>query len=203
MFSLRYEDALKLAARRHDGQRRKGDDTPYLTHLVHVGRILEPYGEDAVIAGLLHDILEDTCKTLEEVASVSSIIEERFGRPVLDAVRAVSEPKLREDGTKIRWKERKELYLAQLVEGPLLATKVSAADKIHNIATLVLQLDEQGDVVWERFRGSARESFWFYGAVAEVLTGRLGEPHALVLELTAQLKALKARLPEGASPARS
>lgn len=195
MFSLRYEEALKLAAQRHDGQRRKGDNTPYLTHLVHVGRMLEPYGEDAVVAGLLHDVLEDTCESLDEIVTVSSTIESRFGRPVLEAVRTVSEPKLREDGTKIRWKERKQLYLEQVRAGPLMATKISAADKIHNIATLVLQLDEQGDVVWERFRGSAEESVWFYAAVADVLTQRLGEPHALILELNKQLEDLRSRLP--------
>jgi (p)ppGpp synthase/HD superfamily hydrolase len=101
VFSPRYEAALALAARRHDGQRRKGGELPYLTHLVHVGRLLEPYGEDAVIAGLLHDVLEDTCKSNEEVESLSRSIESSFGAPVLDAVVAVSEVKRETDGTKI------------------------------------------------------------------------------------------------------
>src|SRR5687767_4160822 len=79
MFSQRYEAALALAARRHDAQRRKSGDLPYLTHLVHVARMLEPYEEEAVIAGLLHDVLEDTCRSFGEIEEVSNLIRRSFG----------------------------------------------------------------------------------------------------------------------------
>ena len=193
MFSVRYEAALSLAARRHDGQRRKGGDVPYLTHLVHVGRILEPYGEDAVIAGLLHDLLEDTCESLDEIEEVSRAIEASFGRSVLDAVRAVSEQKIAKDGSKIRWRARKEAYVAHLAEAPELALLVSAADKIHNVATLVLELDEKGPTVWQRFRASAEESIWFYESVRDVIEQRLGATDPLVAELRKQISLLHAR----------
>jgi (p)ppGpp synthase/HD superfamily hydrolase len=194
MFSPRYEAALALAARRHDGQRRKGGELPYLTHLVHVARLLEPYGEDAVIAGLLHDLLEDTCKSAEEVRSLSEHIEQQFGRSVLEAIRDVSEEKRDEAGNKISWKPRKERYIAHLRESSQLALLVSAADKIHNVATLALELDEKGDTVWERFRAGAEESLWFYRAVAEVLTQRLGAQHPLASDLATQVEALARRI---------
>ncbi len=193
MFSSRYEAALALAARRHDGQRRKGGDLPYLTHLVHVGRLLEPYGEDAVLAGLLHDLLEDTCQSAEELRDVSQAIGESFGADVLAAVQSVSEEKLSADGTKIPWRARKERYVAHLSVAPLLALRVSAADKIHNVATLNLELEAKGPTVWQRFRASADESIWFYESVRDALARRLGEEDALVLELTRQVSSLRAR----------
>ena len=193
MFSQRYEAALALVARRHDGQRRKGGDLPYLTHLVHVARILEPYGEDAVIAGLLHDILEDTCRTHDEICEVSMLIRDSFGAHVLEAVEAVSEQKVTRSGEKIPWRERKESYVAHLRRAPLLALQVSAADKIHNMATLVLELEEKGPEVWTRFRASAEESIWFYEAVKDAVAERLGARDPLVEELGAQLNLLLVR----------
>jgi (p)ppGpp synthase/HD superfamily hydrolase len=194
MFSARYEAALTMAATRHEGQRRKGGEIPYLTHLVHVGRILEPYGEDAVIAGLLHDVLEDTCDGPEEVRELARTIEASFGRAVREAVESVSEKKVDEDGTKIRWRPRKELYIAHLLEGASeLALFVSAADKIHNVATLVLELDEKGPAVWERFRGSPEDSLWFFKAVHAAIASRLGDQHALVVGLATQIEQLTRR----------
>jgi (p)ppGpp synthase/HD superfamily hydrolase len=193
MFSQRYEAALALAARRHDGQRRKGGDLPYLTHLVHVARILEPYGEEAVIAGLLHDLLEDTCRSFDEIREVSKLIRDSFGANVLEAVEAVSEKKVTSEGEKIPWRARKESYVAHLREAPPLALKVSAADKIHNIATLVLEIDQNGPEIWKRFRASVEESIWFYEAVRDALAERLGARDPLVVELGAQLNLLLAR----------
>jgi hypothetical protein len=57
----RFERALVFAARAHAGTNRKGTSIPYITHPVQVARILERYGfdENLVIAGLLHDVIED------------------------------------------------------------------------------------------------------------------------------------------------
>src|SRR5688572_9774603 len=193
MFSEKYEAALAMAATRHDRQRRKGGELPYLTHLVHVARMLEPYGEDAVIAGLLHDVLEDTCKTNEEVESVSRQIEASFGANVLDAVQAVSEVKRDAEGNKISWKPRKRKYVEHLAESSELALVVSAADKIHNVATLILELEEKGPSVWNRFRAGPEDSIWFYRAVCDAISKRLGPDHALVIELDRQVTRLRDR----------
>jgi (p)ppGpp synthase/HD superfamily hydrolase len=193
MFSRRYEAALALAARRHDGQRRKGGDLPYLTHLVHVARLLEPFGEDAVIAGLLHDVLEDTCKTAEELSEVSILIEKTFGPEILEAVRAVSEDKFDDKGEKIPWRPRKQKYIAHLHGAPMLAVQVSAADKIHNMATLILELEEKGPAIWQKFRAGVEDSIWFYEGVSEVVAERLGTEHALAAELRALVSSLRAR----------
>ena len=55
-------DAIIFAAKAHEGQRRKGTDIPYITHPFEVAQILMEAGcdETLIIAGLLHDTLEDT-----------------------------------------------------------------------------------------------------------------------------------------------
>src|SRR5262245_24388558 len=85
-FSPRYDAALALAARAHRSQLRKGTDLPYIAHPVHVSLILirHGFGEDLAIAGLLHDVVEDTDVPLYRIAA-------EFGDEVAGLVAAVSE----------------------------------------------------------------------------------------------------------------
>ena len=88
MYTYKIEQAIKAAAILHDGQLRKGNvPLPYITHLYAVAMILESYteDEDTIVAGLLHDTLEDTDYTPEE-------LEADFGKEVCEAVLAVTEP---------------------------------------------------------------------------------------------------------------
>ena len=194
MFSVRFERALALAARRHDGQRRKGSKLPYLTHLVHVARMLEPYGEDTVLAGLLHDILEDTCKNQEEIDQVAEEIRVEFGSVVIGAVLSVTEPKFDASGEKTKVKARKKQYLEQLKTAPAEGALVSAADKIHNLTTLIAEFDQVGPEVWKPFSSSAEDSFRFYESVSLILKDRLQAEHPLVQELLARVDDLKVRI---------
>src|ERR1039458_2599643 len=75
--TLRLEQAMRWAAQAHAGQTRRSSDTPYFEHVAAVALILDRAGfsEDVVIAGLLHDVVEDTATSLADVAS-------RFGAPV-------------------------------------------------------------------------------------------------------------------------
>src|SRR4051794_19416262 len=74
LMSPRLDAALRFAATCHRGQTRRGCDIPYFEHAVAVGWILDRAGfdEEVVIAGLLHDVVEDTPATAADV-------EERFG----------------------------------------------------------------------------------------------------------------------------
>lgn len=203
MFSARVEAALTFAGLRHAGQVRRDTGAPYLTHLVHVARILSRYGfdEDHEVTALLHDVLEDTCKTAEERTSVDGEIEARFGARVAEAVRALSEPKRGPDGARLRWGARKRAYIAQLSAAPALAQAVAAADKAHNLATLHLALDAQGDALWRHFTGGPRETAWFYREVLDVLrAGPIGGT-ALVTDLVDAATRLEARVGGREAPA--
>lgn len=107
-YSTRLDRALAVAAKAHAGQNRKGTDIPYIMHPFHVALILDRHGypEDVVIAGVLHDVLEDT-----DHAEAS--LRAEFGDEVVRLVKSVTEVKT-EGGTKRPWRVRKEEQLEHL-----------------------------------------------------------------------------------------
>ena len=89
--------AILFATKAHDGQRRKTDNVDMIFHPFTVGMLLQKSGmsEETVIAGILHDVVEDTKYTIED-------IEKIFGTNVKNIVEEVTENK------KLEWKERKK-----------------------------------------------------------------------------------------------
>ena len=174
MYSVRFDKALTLAGLRHAGQVRKGTGAPYLVHLVHVAAILARAGhdEDTQITGLLHDVLEDTVSSSDERNVVAADIRQMFGSEVADAVETLTEPKRTSDGARLPWRSRKDRYLAQLSVGSPMALRVSAADKLHNLASLEEELAHEGEAVWQRFRVGPDETYWFYRSVFQIIVTR-------------------------------
>ena len=84
----RLNEAIVFATERHAGQVRKGSGKPYIVHPLEVLTILTDMeaGADVLIAGVLHDTVEDTGTTIEEIRS-------RFGDAVADLVAGCSEDK--------------------------------------------------------------------------------------------------------------
>ena len=160
--------ALGLAAKAHRTQERKGSAVPYIAHPAHVAVILIKYGfpESAVIAAVLHDVVEDTEVSLSEVQA-------QFGPAVATLVDQVSEKK-QEGGHKLPWLVRKKELLGRLSQADPLAAAVKSADALHNCQTLLTDLREQGESVWRHFRSSASEQLWFFQTLAGVLRGALG-----------------------------
>ena len=148
IFTGRVERAIALAMRAHEGQVRKGDgQLPYVVHPVTVALILSRYtgDEDTIIAGLLHDTLEDTLVTAEE-------IERAFGEKVRDTVLDVTEPDL----PGLSWETRKARYLRRLQTAPRPSLLVAAADKIANLISMIAAHAASGDALWERLPRAAR-----------------------------------------------
>lgn len=168
MYSYRVEQAIRAAAVLHKNQVRKGEmPYPYITHLISVAFILLDYtdDEDVVVAGLLHDTIEDTDYSLEE-------LQEDFGGRIKDIVAAVTEPKTK-DGKKIPWADRKKVYLKQLKEGPDEALLVSAADKSHNMRMVVETYHENHRRFVREFGGSLQERIDQYQDLADLFNQRL------------------------------
>jgi (p)ppGpp synthase/HD superfamily hydrolase len=163
--SHRLDHALRFAAERHHGQTRRGGNTPYFAHVVAVGIILERAGfdEDVVIAGLLHDIVEDTPVTEEEIA-------DRFGSRVAEIVRFCSELKTDELGVTRPWIDRKRDHIASLVEAPTVARAVVLADKLHNLLSIEQSLLE-GLPVWSGFHAKKDQVLWYYRAMIDQCGG--------------------------------
>lgn len=118
---------------------------PYIAHPFGVALILDRYGfpEDVVIAGLLHDVVEDADISLETV-------RQQFGDAVTEIVAAVSERKTDDSGMKRPWADRKRDFLATVATAPVEARAVAVADKLHNLASIRFDL-EAGRPVWSLF----------------------------------------------------
>jgi (p)ppGpp synthase/HD superfamily hydrolase len=142
IFTGRIERAIALAIRAHESQVRKDGELPYVVHPVTVALILSRYtgDEDTIIAGLLHDVLEDTRVTAEEV-------ERAFGEKVRDTVLDVTEPDL----PGLSWETRKARYLRRLQTAPRPSLLVAGADKTANLISLIAAHASAGDALCERF----------------------------------------------------
>lgn len=117
--------AASFAADKHKQQRRKGSDAdPYINHPLEVARILAEVGEvddnDMIIAGLLHDTVEDTETTFAE-------IEEKFGTRIAGFVRELTDDK------SLPKAERKRLQVEHAPHMTHEAKQIKLADKISNI----------------------------------------------------------------------
>jgi (p)ppGpp synthase/HD superfamily hydrolase len=183
-YSERYDAALILAARAHSGQDRKGTDIPYLMHPVHVSVILLRHGfsEDVVIAGLLHDVVEDSEVPLER-------IESDFGASVAEMVAALTEKKV-EGSRKRPWEVRKREALAKLRQASQAAVAVKAADALHGACSMARDLRRSGPSFWDSFSRGPDESLWYHRAIAAIVRERLAQ-HPLVDELDGAIKDLE------------
>ncbi len=175
-YSQRFEDALVLASVEHREQVRKQTNTPYITHLCHVARILTLYGfdEDTAIAGLLHDIVEDQNYSLGK-------IREQFGEKVASIVAALTEQKRDALGQKRAWELRKGEGIAQAEQASRDAVAVKIADALHNVSTIIEDWQREGVKVWNRFHRGPEQTAAYYQRLAEMGQQRLGQ-HPLVQE---------------------
>lgn len=152
------EHALEIAAKAHQGQYRKGTDTPYISHPYAVGLLLTEAGcrEAVIIAGILHDTVEDTPLTLD-------FIRAEFGEEIAHIVDGCSENK------RLRWRARKTERIEALKTASMEVCLVTCADKLHNLRTIISEYEQIGDAVWERFHGDIEAQGWYYRSVVRSL----------------------------------
>jgi GTP pyrophosphokinase len=156
----KFENALGYAAEVHGSQSRKGTDVPYISHLLAVAALVIEDGgsEDEAIAALLHDTVEDQGgrERLDD-------IRRRFGDVVADIVAGCSDA---DETPKAGWRVRKERYLARLRDEKCPGVfRVSVADKVHNLRSIVHDYRVHREALWERFSTGARDAMaqlWYY-----------------------------------------
>jgi hypothetical protein len=170
LFTSRVMRAVAYAAHVHHRQRRKGTAVPYLAHLLSVAALVaeEGGGEIEVIGALLHDTAEDHGgeARLEDIRL-------RFGDPVERIVRALSDSLQREGEPKEEWRLRKERYLAGLREEQSAEIlRVSNADKLHNVRSILTDHRRIGHHVWERFEAQPDQQLWYYRQLVEIFRER-------------------------------
>jgi (p)ppGpp synthase/HD superfamily hydrolase len=165
--------ALAFAAKHHDRQVRKGTRLPYLTHPANVALILTRYGRDTdtVVAGILHDVIEDCVRDGYSREMLEQRIGDKFGAKVLDTVLAVTYRRNDDDGVELSGDDRKTDYLERLSGASEEARWVCAADKIHNASSIVADLRRTVDTetIWSRFGGGRAGTGRWYRQVYERL----------------------------------
>jgi (p)ppGpp synthase/HD superfamily hydrolase len=172
-YSDRINHALAFAAKHHDRQVRKGTRLPYLTHPANVAIILTRYGRDdqTVVAGILHDVIEDCVREAYTREMLEQRIGDKFGTEVLDAVLAVTHRRIDDDGIELSNDEKRDDYLARLAQANEAARWVCAADKLHNASTILADLRRTIDpgTVWSRFSGGRENTTRWYRRVYDRL----------------------------------
>ena len=177
----RFDKALLFAAQLHREQRRKGSGVPYVAHLLSVaGLVIEHSGdEDEAIAALLHDAVED-----QGGPFAREEIRRRFGDRVTAIVDGCTDA---DTSPKPPWRQRKEKYVERLATASPSVRLISAADKLHNVRSVLQDYRKLGEGVWRRFQGGRDGTLWYYRAVTKVLLAADSTPLVKELDRTVTL----------------
>ena len=178
---------MRVAASYHRNHRRKASDLPYISHPASVALILVRAGfddESLLAAALLHDVVEDTDCTLEE-------LEAEFPAQVIQYVAALTERKNAADGTKRSWQERKNEHLAEVGQSVFAVRAIVLADKLHNLGSMLYDL-EGGEELWSRFGASADKIIWYHRS----MIAAAAQDDTRLSELARACEAILSRLEE-------
>lgn len=154
------EKAKKFAIKAHMGQVRKSEpDKPMIMHPISVGMMLEEYRYDdqVVAAGYLHDVVEDTKYTIED-------IEKEFGKEIADLVMGASEP-----DKSLSWEERKKHTIEETKTLPLRNKLIVCADKINNLEDMMVIFERNGKKDFSAFKRGEKDQKWYFTNVYESL----------------------------------
>lgn len=195
-YSDRINHALAFAAKHHDQQVRKGTRLPYVTHAANVAIILTRYGQDetTVVAGILHDVVEDCLRDGWTRAMLEARVGDKFGDDALAAVLAASRRRLDDAGNEMDRDERNRDQRARLDHADTPALWICAADRLHTgnsiLADLRRTLDP--DSVWGRISGGRGATIAGYRAVYDRLAA-VGFGAPIMPELNSMVEALEAK----------
>lgn len=150
--------AIEFAAKAHRNQVRKGSDAPYIVHPFEVAHILteNKCSKNLIIAGLLHDTVEDTHVEIDD-------IEREFGSEVAALVAACSEDKSKS------WEVRKQHTIDYLGrEASMDVMLLSLADKLSNLRSIKADYAVIQEKVWTLFNRPKEKQSWYYGELLDV-----------------------------------
>lgn len=175
------ERAMALALRAHEGQMRKEADVPYIVHPVAVALVLarNNFPDTFIAAALVHDVVEDTSVSSEELRSL-------LGDEVADMVAPITH-----DDT-LEWEAKKRAYIEEVRKASLGAKAISLADKIANAHSLLAAYQAQGPAIWKHFNAGREKKLWFEHAMLDMY--RATWDHSMVKEyaaLVAEMDALE------------
>ena len=165
--------AAVFAAAAHDGASRKGTTLPYIVHPMEAAAIVAGItaDEEVIAAALLHDVLEDTSVTEEE-------LQREFGERVTRMVKAESENKREGLPAESTWRLRKEESIAHLQSAPVEMKMIALGDKLSNMRSMQRDHAALGEALWQRFNQKDKAQHgWYYRSMCGALS-ELSHTHA-------------------------
>ena len=156
------ERAIEFATVKHSGAMRKGSTIPYITHVIEAMEIVSEITDDETVraAAVLHDTLEDTETTREE-------LEKNFGKRVADLVAGESENKREDQPAEDTWNTRKQETIRHLMEADTETRIIALGDKLSNIRAMHRDYQQYGEDLWKRFnQNNPIWQGWYYGSIA-------------------------------------
>lgn len=174
VYTQKLKNAIKFAVKTHDfyqKQTRKGKGTAYITHPLTVAIILARANatEEVVIAGILHDTIEDSVLAKKVT---SAMLAERFGETVAILVISVTE-----QDRSLPWDVRKEQALEEIKSYSHESIIIKSADVLSNMTELLDDYSRAGDEVFDRFSVPKSKTMHHQLAlIAELLVAWPGNP---------------------------
>jgi (p)ppGpp synthase/HD superfamily hydrolase len=166
-FSAAFDFALKA----HGQSTRKGTAIPYIVHPLDVASILLKNGAPGpvVVAGFLHDVVEDTDTPL-------SAISEAFGEEVGRLVAGASEPEelKRHPDKKGTWRARKAHTVDHIRAASREQKMLSCADKLANISDMLRDRMSAGEGFWSKLNATRGDQAWYYKSMHAALGAEPG-----------------------------
>lgn len=168
------QKAKEFAIKAHNGQRRKSDkEKPMIIHSIDVANILSEYGYDdnVIAAGYLHDVLEDTKYTKEDLLT-------EFNEDVVSLVLGASE---KDKG--LSWEERKTETINTIKDFDLRHKAVVCADKISNLEDMRIIFEIKGEKNFSAFKRGYEKQKWYYTEVYNSLKYNIDENNIMLNRL--------------------
>lgn len=163
--AARLRAGVEFARKAHAGDFRKSTNEPYIVHPLEVCTVVATVTDDVdvLIAALLHDVVEDTSYTAED-------IQKEFGPRVTGFVADESEDKMEDIPKAMSWLIRKEKFLEHLAKAPIESRTICLGDKVSNLRSTLMMYELKGEAMWEVFnQKDPKRHAWYYRSIADVL----------------------------------
>lgn len=165
------DKAIEFAVRAHHNTERRGKGFPYIVHPLEAVAIVATITPDQELlaAAALHDVVEDTEFTLED-------LRREFGERVSWLVEMESDKFVGGMSEEDSWRDRKQAAIDRIAAAPYEAKIVAMGDKLSNMRAISRDYDEVGDKLWERFHapGGRADHEWHYRGLAQSLSDLAG-----------------------------
>ena len=157
--------AIIFAVKAHSGTERRGKGYPYIVHPLEAVEIVATMTNDQELlaAAALHDTVEDTDVTLEQ-------IQAEFGDRIAALVAAESDEMPAGVSEEDSWHIRKRAAIDRLAKASRDVKMVALGDKLSNIRAIARDYSVQGDALWNLFHAKyPKDHEWHYRGLAEAL----------------------------------